>query len=202
MAFPLTVAKAVFKWDLVNNSEGINVLHFKKFGGGDFGTTDCQDLAVSLHDWYSNANFKTETNTSWKANLDNTQSLLDITVSDVGPGPSVQYVETVNEVGGLNGTPLPVEASMVTTWRTLQPGRSGRGRTFWSGLDTSSLDDSGGFAPATVAVWQATMNALINGFLTEGIFEPSVFSPLHSVAYGITAPTVQSIVHHQRRRNT
>lgn len=201
MAFPLNIAKAVFRWQLVNNTEGINVLHFKRFGSTDFGTVQCQEVAESLHDWYSNSNFKTETNSAWKAALDSTQELLEITVSDVGPGPTVQYVENVGEVGTVTGTPLPVETSVVTTWRTLTPGRSGRGRTFWSGFDTNALDDSGGMGASVLAQVETACQALIDGFNTEGDYFPVVFSPKNSAGYPITTVTAQPVLHHQRRRN-
>lgn len=201
MAFPLTIAKAVFRWTLVNGGEGINVLHFGKFGGGDFLTADCQAVAEALHDWYSNDNFEGETNDAWKNAFDDQQVLQEIVVSDVGPGPSVQYTESVNEAGGVAGTPLAVESAMVSTWRTLTPGRSGRGRTFWPGIDSSALGDDGQLDPTTVTNAQDTLQALIDGMGTTGDYFPTVFSPLHSTGHIITSVTVQAVLHHQKRRN-
>jgi hypothetical protein len=201
MAFPLNVAKAVFRWDLTNNTEGINVMHFQRFGTTDFGTAQCQEVAEALHDWYSNANFLTETNFSLKSYLDSNCFLREIVVSDVGAGPSVQYTETVNEAGALTATPLPVESSVVCTWRTLTPGRSGRGRTFFPGFTTGSLDDAGGLASSQVTNVGATCQALVDGLVTEGDYFAAVFSPLNSSASIITSATVQPVIHHQRRRN-
>lgn len=202
MAFPLNVAQAVLRWDLPNNNEAINVLHFGMFGGGDFGTIDCQNVAESLDDWYQNADFKTETNVQFRNYLDTNMTLREIVVSDVGPGPTVQYTQSVNVAGAVSGTPLPIESSVVSTWRTLTPGRSGRGRTFWGGFDTSALDDAGGLLTATQTALETTLQALVDGFGTEGDYFPAVFSRLNSVNHIITSVTVQPVIHHQRRRNT
>ena len=202
MAFPLTVAQCVFRWDLNNGQEGINVLHFGVFGGADFDTPDCQAVAESVHDWYSNPNFKTETNNALRFYIDSNVILREIIVSDVGPGPSVQFTETVNEAGAVASTPLPIESSVVTTWRTLTPGRSGRGRTFWPGFTVTALDDAGGLGGVVQGTFTTTCQALIDGFGIEADYFPSVFSRLTSVNHIMTSATVQSVIHHQRRRNS
>lgn len=201
MAFPLTVAKAVFRWDQANNTEAINVLHIGRSPSADFGTAQCQAVAEDLHDWYSNSNFKTETNNPLRQFVDTATSLREIVVSDVGPGPTVQYTENVGQAGANAGTPLPIESAWVSTWRTLVPGRSGRGRTFWPGANTSIMDDAGGIAAVNITSMEETLQALIDGWETAGSYYLGVFSPLHSVNNIVTSVTVQSVIHHQKRRN-
>lgn len=202
MTAPTAVAKVVLRWDQANGTEAINVLHLGKFGGGNITTADCEAIGADLADWWQNADFKTETNVQWKQYVDTATVLREIVVSDTGPGPSVQATTSVGTAGNNIGTPLPIESCAVSTWRTLTPGRSGRGRTFWCGLNDDSLDDAGGLNAGRVAEMQDSLQALIDGWGTEGIYFPSVWSPTLGVNTICTSVTMQSVIHHQKRRNS
>lgn len=101
-----------------------NTLWFTKNG---FTTTDMQELADDLHDWFG-TNVMPEFNDIWY--------LKKVTVYDMRSSGAPLRLDAKTEVqGGVTGSPASVNAAAVITFYTDLRGRSFRGRNYLAGFD-------------------------------------------------------------------
>ena len=130
--FPNTVKlEQVFLWD---GQTVENVFHFEKDTA--WTTSDMRDLAQDVIDIW---------NTSWKANMATTLSLVTIKVTDLSSefAPGIEYATGLPLVATSGGASMPNSVCVAVTWLTALRGRSYRGRTYHVGLlETQVLDNA------------------------------------------------------------
>lgn len=202
MAYPGNTARAVFRFQLPNGTNGYVTPHVRTDAGLDYSQAELDGLVVQLGDWATANNFQGATNTSLMGLLVDDIILQDITLTTLTPGGALQAVEAVNQAGSIAQLPLPNEAALVTTWRTALVGRSFRGRSFWPGLAVTQMEANGTLNNGSTATFQTTFNALVDGIKSGTNSVMAVHSPTLLQANEVTSVTVRDIVHHQSRRNS
>lgn len=132
----------------------MNVLHFRRTGGYDLPTLS--GLAQNVIDWWS---LDMQTMTVQYVSLDSVEA------TDIAVDNGVQVVATdgLPLNGTILGDAMPMNVSLVGTFKTAQSGRSFRGRMYFVGLDESSTINNGSAITPTFATqWQNSLNGLLS----------------------------------------
>jgi hypothetical protein len=175
--------------------------HFMKESGLNYDLAEVTGLAALLADWWSNDDYEGETNQAARASFSDDMILTSITVTALALATPAQFTQSVGVSGELAGAPLPNESALVTTLYTGIVGRSYRGRNFWPGVATASMQANGTLLDATTAQLQETFDALIVGTKAASNSVMCVHSTTLGLATEVTSCVVRDVLHHQRRRN-
>lgn len=129
--------------------------------------------------------------------------LQEVVLTQMAGVPPTELSVSSGVAGAAAGDAPPPESALVSTWRTISPGRSFRGRSFWPGYAWASLDSTGLLAAGNVPFWQGIMENLINDINNAGgaTQQFAVYSKTLDVMTPITGVTVRTTPHHQSRRN-
>lgn len=113
---------------------------------GGWTSSTVNDLYDVVYDWWTN---------SVKPGLTNTLSLQNINILDLSSSsaPSYNFPVSPAEPGGSVSPSLPLNATIASSFQTLQRGRSFRGRVYMPGLTQAWLNNAGTITSA----WQATI---------------------------------------------
>lgn len=109
-----------------------------------FDATDYDTLSAELLDWYQDA---------YKAYVSTQCALQKINILDLSSAiaPSIEYPISPNIPGGNIGGATALNATLVTSFKTDQRGRSYRGRNYFVGLPAPSMVDSGSVSSGVAA---------------------------------------------------
>ena len=86
-------------------------------------------------------------NNNLLTNMSSTISMRETEVQLLDGATPLAVITTpqYGHTGGFSGTPLPLNVNKLVTWRSLERGRSHRGRTYFPGLITADLTASDGY---------------------------------------------------------
>lgn len=123
---------------------------------------------------------------------------VDLRVSNVGLVTSVSTFPNVS--GTALGDPTPDEVAAVVRLQTDQPGKSGRGRMYLSGMG-SSFFDNGRITPAAHTVFQNFATEVQTHMADQGVdWHAGVYSRHNDALHDILTTSVPVTVATQRRR--
>lgn len=106
---------------------------------------------------------------------------------------------TDEDIVGTGGAALPFSSALIVTWRTAMANKKGRGRSYWPGLDTASLDTNGYFYKAsTTTAAVGAINAMTGSW--AGVLTPLVLHRKTLTTDNIIGGDVPDLVAVQTRR--
>jgi hypothetical protein len=175
----------------------VNVYHVD--AGAAVSDTILDDVAAVFSNWMT---------TTLLPLLDSTYVLNRIVVTDISVANGHQSILTftTGNVGGITGQPCAANAALCISWRTLQTGRSFRGRTYVGGLNNGVLVDphtmgttyANGFATAFVNLRTAIQTA---GYVLSVLsLVANKIARVAGVLTEITSLIVDTKIDSQRRR--
>jgi hypothetical protein len=202
MAYPNDVAKVEISFLLPNADIGVVVHHVQTQSGTDFDQARCEQVCNLYEDWITNANFETETNAPLINYVTPEATVLEVTTTGLETPATPTFTNTLNLVGANPDLdPLPNESAWVTTYRTAFTGRSYRGRSFWPAAPAGFMQTNGTIQDSVTTAMQETVQALIDGLLSDGGFRHVVHSRLLGVATPTTVVVARDVLHHISNRN-
>jgi hypothetical protein len=157
----------------------------------------------------SEATVETNWHASVKAAWDNASFLALIPASTHFTGTSSSTLDaawkqttktsTDEDIVGTGGAALPFSSALIVTWRTALASKKGHGRSYWPGLDVSSLDTSGYFYKSTtLAAAVGAMNAMTGSW--AGVLTPVILHRKTLTTDNITHGDIPDLVAVQTRR--
>lgn len=116
----------------------VNVIHFRKVDNSAFSTTDLSGLLGMLDDASTNSHAWTSI---W-ANMDSGAVIDTMTARTLDSTTPIEVSTSVSLAGGGAGNNLPPMLCAVVKWQSLLATRSGRGRTYLTGLSVGMVSTS------------------------------------------------------------
>lgn len=159
---------------------------------GNIQLQDLIDVTTQLKSWWDD-NFRTT--------LVNDIQLLDITATDISEVGGQQYAAPCLNLcaGTSTAGPAPGNATHTTSWRTASASRSGRGRTYWVGMDESHVNDDDTLS-STAQVATITRSIALMVILAGLDMRLAVVSIVDSISRDVVSFVVENILDSMRRR--
>ena len=198
---PTGTVRVTYEFTLPNSLGGNVVQHFWHRDGAEPTTVDMDGLLSSIADWFNNDDYGADTNLAMFKHLNEHTTLTLLRAQTLDSTP-LGTTLSVGTAGTNTGLPLPSETAVVSTWRTGTLGRSYRGRSFWPGADPDMLASTGVLSSSQVTSWGTTLLAFLHKWHADPLWEFVVYSSHLNVITEVSDVTVQTILNHQRRRNT
>ena len=165
-----------------------NVLHFAGAASSD---TNVDDALEQLTTFYET--IATQLSNAWGVD--------EFRVGEAA-GP-VLRIDTVDGlVGGGSSMVMPNDCAVLVRWRTVHPGRNGRGRSYISGALAGSVDRATSASAGIVSVSLRSAIASACGALMGDLDVPlQVYSRVTGTGYSVTGGEVSGQWATQRRRD-
>lgn len=193
LVIPNTV-RANLVWSLTGAEYAVNVIHYVVPSGQIVSGATATDLAADI----GNA-FGAGALDSW---ISDEVVLSRVSVRDLRSANQPEYSAVLN-AGGLSATaPLPLQTSLVATFRTALAGRSYRGRFYMPGWSEGANVSAGVCDIAAAADLETFLTAIANPTVQGNLWALGVMSPTLGVTNLVTSIEVRDVVWDTQRRRS
>jgi len=191
------VIRCALEYQLADGGAAFNVFHFETVAG-TADQTDVDDAAEAVSKFWLGSGSQNG------VRLYSANETIAVAAHARTVDPSNPLISdlSINDAGNGSGEAVPLESSLVTTFYTALPTRSGRGRIFRPGAYAPNLTN-GRMNPTATAAEQTAINDWITTTIPGiGSIVLSVWSPTLSQGHEVLSAVTRSTMHHQRRRNS
>lgn len=181
-------------WSLSGAEYAVNVLHYIVPSGQVVGGATATDLAADI-----GGAFVASALDSWIATV---VRLARLTVRDLRTANQPEYSAVIDEPGLDSTVPLPLQTSLVATFRTALAGRSYRGRYYQCGFAEQANVLPGVADSTTVTDLETFLTNISSPTVQTNLWALGVMSPTLGETNAVTAIEVRDTVWDTQRRRS
>jgi len=180
-------------WQIGNIDFAVNVLHFTTGVTDPLEQSDVDTLGANIETAFTTANFDDVYSTNTKFDR-----IVCRDLRTAGNGP-LEF--SLARIGTVAQNPGPSQTCVVTTLRTTDGSRRGRGRIYWPATANNQTTSNGGVATAVVTAANAFVDDLmLIGAGGLGNLVLGVYSRSDNLTRTVTARTTDAVYDVQTRR--
>jgi len=180
-------------WQLQGVDFAVNVLHYTTGSTDPLVQNDADQLAIDIGTAFATANVDD--------GYANETDLNRIILRDLRTDGNPPLIGAVTFTGGFAGAPMPGQNCVVSTLRTTNGSRRGRGRIYWPAPSADVLTDGGNLSSTYVSRYNALVTDLMSIDATNiGVINLGVYSRADDVTRTVTAVTTDNVFDVQTRR--
>ena len=179
-------------WSLEGADYAVNVLHYIVPAGQVVGSATASDLASDIATAFTGGALD-----SW---ISNDVDLARLTVRDIRTANLPEFGAVVAAPGTSASDVLPLQTSLVATFRTALAGRSFRGRYYQGGWAENANGASGTADPTAASDLETFLTNIANPTVQGNLWALAVMSPTLGESNPVTAIDVRDAVWDTQRR--